>query len=90
MADREVTHTGKKTVRQSFEVITSLGNPGQPWSPRQKEDAISDIESGRHGYHVAGPDRSTRVEVVEGVTGKYLRTDWDDTERNNLLDLPDC
>jgi len=32
----------------------------------------------------------TKIRVVAGSTGKYLRTDWDSTSRNNLDDLPDC
>lgn len=28
--------------------------------------------------------------VRKGPTGDYLRTDWDDTAKNNLLDLKDC
>ena len=32
----------------------------------------------------------TEIRVVNGPNGKYLRTDRDDTERNNLRDLPNC
>ncbi len=32
----------------------------------------------------------TEIRVVNGPTGKYLRTDRDNTSRNNLDDLPDC
>jgi hypothetical protein len=46
MADREVTQTGKD---KSNEII-SLCNPKTTWSPRTKEDAIRDIESGDHTY----------------------------------------
>ena len=86
MADREVTRTGK----DASNVITALCNPGTSWSPRAKGDAIRDIESGAHTYHVKWPEKRTEIRVVEGATGKYLRTDRDSTTRNNLLDLPDC
>jgi Protein of unknown function (DUF3892) len=85
MADREVT----KTRKDSHE-ITALCNPGATWSPRPKASAIQDIESGDHTYHVKWPEKRTEIRVVKGPTGKYLRTDRDDTTRNNLLDLPDC
>lgn len=87
MAKRYVHKTGKNSQGD----ITKLCNDGQPWSPRQKADAISDIESGLHEYWVPwaqGPE--TRIRVVNGPTGKYLRTDRDSTQRNNLDDLPDC
>ena len=85
MADREVTQT-----RKDKDVITALCNPKQSWSPRSKEDAIQDIESGAHTYHVQWSEKRTEINVVKGPTGKYLRTDRDSTTRNNLLDLPDC
>ena len=86
MADREVTKTGK----DRYGDITSLCNSGSYWSPRSKADAIQDIDSGAHTYYVQWSDKRTNVSVVNGSTGKYLRTDRDDTTRNNLLDLPDC
>ena len=87
MADRRVTQTRKDGDGD----ILALCNPGQGWSPRPKAGAISDIESGTHTYYVTWPgERRTEIRVVNGPTGKYLRTDSDDTTRNNLDDLPDC
>ena len=86
MADREVTRTGKDRDGD----ITALCNPGRSWSPRSKRDAIHDIESGIHGYYVPWSSGRTEIHVVNGQTGKYLRTDRDSTSRNNLDDLPDC
>lgn len=87
MADRRVTRTGKN---QSGD-ITSLCNAGEMWSPRPKADAIHDIELNLHSYFVVWPDGvRTAIRVVQGPSGKYLRTDRDQTVRNNLQDLPDC
>jgi hypothetical protein len=86
MADREVTHTGKDRNGD----ITALCNPGSWWSPRSKADAISDIDSKTHTYYVKWPEKRTEIKVVDGPNGKYLRTDRDDTLRNNLADLPNC
>jgi hypothetical protein len=87
MADRAVTHTGKDDEGD----ITALCNPGQLWSPRPKSGAISDIELRIHSYYVPWPDgKRTPIHVADGPTGKYLRTDRDNTPRNNLDDLPDC
>ncbi len=80
-----------KTAKDSDGDITALCQSGQTWSPRRKADAIRDIENGLYQYHV--PMKSgakTPIRVVNGPTGKYLRTDWDQTERNNLDELPDC
>ena len=84
---RYVRATGKDNSGD----ITSLCNAGASWSPRSKSGAIADIESGVHEYWVnwaSSPE--TQIHVVKGRYGKYLRTDRDNTSRNNLDDLPDC
>ncbi|HEX8443503.1 MAG TPA: DUF3892 domain-containing protein [Allosphingosinicella sp.] len=87
MAKRYVRQTGKNSQGD----ITRLCNSGQSWSPRSKSDAINDIESGSHEYWVNWANNpETKIQVVNGTTGKYLRTDRDGTTRNNLDDLPDC
>lgn len=84
MADRKVTGTGKDRDGD----ITSLCGA---WGEATKATAISDIESGVHRYFVSGTG-STEVDinVVNGPTGKYLRTDPDGSPVDNLDDLPDC
>ena len=89
MAKRYVRQSGKDRDGD----ITKLCNSdaGIYWSPRSKSDAISDIESGAHEYWVNwlhSPE--TKIRVVNGRYGKYLRTDRDSTSKNNLDDLPDC
>ncbi len=86
MADRPV----RKTKKDRDGDILALCDDGSVWSPRLKADAINDIESGVHTYYVPWTDGRTEVRVVEGENGKYLRTDRDNTSRNNLDDLPDC
>lgn len=87
MADRRVTHTRKDRDGD----ITALGNPGQDWSPRMKASAIADIEGRIHTYYVQAPGTSrVEVRVVNGSTGKYLRSDPDPSSKNNLDNLPDC
>ena len=86
MADRAVTKTGKDRDGD----ITSLCEAGAYWSPRSKAEAIRDIESGVHTYHVPWTSGRTEIRVVQGASGKYLRTDRDNTPRNNLDELPDC
>jgi hypothetical protein len=84
---RYVTKTGKDEDGD----ITKLCNDDAAWSPRSKADAISDIDDRDHEYFVSWPsDEETQIHVVRGATGKYLRTDRDDTTKNNLDDLPDC
>lgn len=86
MSDRAVRTTGKDSDGD----ITELCSAGQSWSPRSKAGAIQDIESGTHTYHVPWPEGRTEIRVVAGPNGKYLRTDRDNTTKNNLDDLDDC
>lgn len=84
MADRAVRQTGK----DRFGNITSLADRGQAWSPRASADCIRDIESRTHTYYVPWNSGRTEIRVVDGPGGKYLRTDRDNTSKNNLDDLP--
>lgn len=89
MTDRPV----RKTQKNSDGDITALCNDGSMWSPASKAQAIRDIESGAHTYHVPWTSGRTEIRVVVDRTvsgGKYLRTDRDATSKNNLDDLPDC
>lgn len=87
MADRQVMRTGKDWQGD----ITKLCTPGATWSPRSKAEAIQDIRGKTHTYHVVWPGGlRTEIQVVNGPTGPYLRTDRDATTKNNLQDLPDC
>lgn len=87
MATRYVNKSGKDKDGD----ITKLCNAGQTWSPRLKADAIYDIENKIHDYYVSWTDgQTTLIKVVNGATGKYLRTQRDGSTKNNLDDLPDC
>lgn len=87
MADRAVYKTGKNSEGD----ITSLcGGSTATWSPRSKTLAIADIEAGLHSYYVPWKSGRTEIDVVDGPTGKYLRTLRDGSTGNNLGELPDC
>jgi hypothetical protein len=87
MATRYVNKSGKDKDGD----ITKLCYSGEAWSPRLKADAIRDIENKTHEYYVNWTDgQKTIIKVVNGSTGKYLRTQRDGSTKNNLDDLPDC
>ena len=85
MADLQVLRTSKA---QDGDITALCGN----WTPSRvsKQDAILHIEQGTSRYYTVTGQTTAFVKVVNGATGKYLRTDSDSTTRNNLLDLPDC
>jgi len=75
---REVTATGKDEKG----VVASLHGE---WGTVSKDEAISDIEAGRASYAVAG---GQNLVVVDGPTGKYLRSHADGVNADNLDELP--
>ena len=84
---RYVTATGKNRNRD----ITALCNPEESWSRISKDAAIKEIERGDYQYWVRSDSGcETRIHVLNGPNGKYLRTDRDNTPKTNLDDLPDC
>jgi len=87
MARRRVTQSRKDVDGD----ILALCNLGMSWSPVKKAEAIREIESGTNSYFVRVNNQEVDIHVVRKANGdKYLRTDPDQTEHNNLNDLPDC
>ena len=84
MANREV----RAVQLDEFGHVLRLGNDQSPWKEVSCQDAIRDIESGRHKYFVQWPERRTVVFAVHGHRGKYLRTDRDLSPVNDLETLP--
>lgn len=77
-----VTHTGK----DRYGDITAIGVKCVWQLPA--DTAIQRIESGSEGYYVNWPEKRTNIHVARNGFTKYLRTDRDNTTRNNLDDLP--
>ncbi|MBN1327248.1 MAG: DUF3892 domain-containing protein [Candidatus Cloacimonetes bacterium] len=86
MGKRKVSHKKQDLTRD----IIALCNNFETWSPRYKKDVIYDIENDLHSYFVEIDDQDVDVVIMEGTSGKYLRTDPDKTAENYLLKLPDC
>ena len=86
MIERQVTQSKKDSSGD----ITAICNPAEWWSPKTSSEAIKEIEEKLYGYYVMVDNQKVKIVVVDGVTGKYLRTDSDKTTINNLDELPDC
>ena len=81
-----------KTDRHNaHERITNVGG-GQPsrWKLTQPE-AIAAIEAGLWRFYVSVAGKSVWVIVAKTAIGhKYLKTENDGEQPNNLLSLPEC
>ncbi len=86
MIERRVTKVKKNKEGE----IVALCNAESYWSPRSLSQVISDIEILKFKYYVEwGTGEITSVELVNGPSGKYLRTKRGHSSKNDLFELPE-
>ena len=89
----EIKCINKSDRFNPHERIINIGgiNPdGTRWKLSQA-DAIVDIDSGRWSFHVARGLHVVRVVVAISRFGyRYLKTEADGEQPDNLLGLPEC
>jgi Protein of unknown function (DUF3892) len=89
----EIKCVNKLDRPNPHERITHVGGYGSSAWKLTQEDAIGKIERGEWNFYVTLPGTTKTVWVEVGVSrfgNKYLRTQGDNDERNNLLSLPEC
>ena len=89
----EVKCINKSDRYNPHERIVSIGgvNPDATRWKLSQQDAIKGIEDGKWSFYVAKNGNVVAVVVAVSAQGnKYLKTQADGEQPNNLLSLPEC
>jgi hypothetical protein len=85
-----INKTDRTNPHERITHIGGINDNGQRWRVTQHE-AIQGIESGRWQFHVRVGVRDVKVVVAVSQFGnKYIKTELDGFQPNNLLSLPEC
>jgi hypothetical protein len=85
-----INKSNRQSAHERIQFIGGLNADGTRWKLSQPE-AIAGIESGKWRFWVRANGKSVWVIVAKSAAGnKYLKTENDGEQPNNLLSLPEC
>jgi len=87
MAHLQITCINKTDRFNPHERIQNVGGPGFKFS---QPDVIRCIEQGIHSFYVSVGGYTINVIVVVHNGNKYIKTQNDGVQPDNLLRLPEC
>lgn len=90
MVDVHVSCINKQPRQNPYEGITHLGGPGGGGWRWTREQVIASIERKENAFYTLVEGNRGDVGIVNGPSGKYLRTYRDGMWNDNLLSLPEC
>lgn len=86
-----INKTDRYDPHERIRYVGGANADGTRWKLSQP-DAIVGIEDGRWAFYVERPagDRVRVIVATSAYGNKYLKTDADGDQPNNLLSLPEC
>jgi len=89
MSDNRITCINKDERKNPYERIQFVGLGGNDKHPQQQ--IVRWIDSGQHSFYVErGGKRAKVITATSPYGNRYIKTEADGSEPNNLLSLPEC
>ena len=88
---RCIIKADRKSPYEAIEYVGGTNLDGSRWKQTQKQ-TVQEIDSGEWEYFAEGP-RTKRVKVITATSRfghRYIKTEADGDEPDNLLSLPTC